>query len=168
MSEQSVCEEKIFQSLFLTQAEGLRNYLYYKTGNMQQAEDLTQEAFGKLWQNCAKVVFEKARGFLFKVAGNLFLNEAEHKKVVLKFQKTLRTRESQQTPQYLMEEKEFQERLERAINALPEGQRTVFLMNRIDKKKYREIAEELGISVKAVEKRMHSALSKLRKLSEKI
>ena len=67
-----------------------------------------------------------------------------------------------------MEEEEFRKRLEEGISNLPEGQRVVFLMNRIDKKKYREIAEELNISVKAVEKRMHKALVALRKISKKV
>ncbi|MEL7378209.1 MAG: sigma factor-like helix-turn-helix DNA-binding protein, partial [Bacteroidota bacterium] len=49
------------------------------------------------------------------------------------------------------------------IEDLPEGQRTVFLMNRSDGKTYKEIAELLGLSVKAVEKRMHGALVHLRK-----
>ena len=67
-----------------------------------------------------------------------------------------------------MEEQEFKNQLEKAIEALPENQREVFLMNRIDKMKYREIAEALGISQKAVEKRMHKALLELRKLTKKI
>ena len=49
-----------------------------------------------------------------------------------------------------------------AISDLPEGQREVFLLNRIDKKTYKEIAEMLDISVKAVEKRMNLALQDLR------
>ena len=48
------------------------------------------------------------------------------------------------------------------IANLSEKQREVFLLNRIEKKKYKEIAEMLGISVKAVEKRMHGALKSLR------
>jgi RNA polymerase sigma-70 factor (ECF subfamily) len=67
-----------------------------------------------------------------------------------------------ETPEFKMEETEFKERLERAIAELVSTQREVFLMNRIDKKKYSEIAEELGISVKAVEKRMGKALKSLR------
>jgi len=50
-----------------------------------------------------------------------------------------------------------------AIQNLNETQRVAFLMHRIDKKKYAEIAEELNISVKAVEKRIHLALLQLRK-----
>lgn len=164
----NICQEKIFQSIFVEQAERLRNFMYYKTGNLQQAEDLMQDAFGKLWENCAKIIADKAKSFLFTVANNLFLNQVAHQKVVLKFENRQHSEESNLTPQFLLEEAEFKKRLENAIGALPEGQRVVFLMNRIDKKKYREIAEELEISIKAVEKRMHKALSALRKISKKV
>ncbi|MCR9289996.1 MAG: sigma-70 family RNA polymerase sigma factor [Bacteroidetes bacterium] len=164
----NICQEEIFKSVFVEQAKGLRNFLYYKTGNLQQAEDLVQDAFAKLWENCAKVIFDKARSFLFTVANNLFLNQVEHKKIVLKFENRGHSQRSDLTPQFLMEEEEFRKRLEEGISNLPEGQRVVFLMNRIDKKKYREIAEELNISVKAVEKRMHKALVALRKISKKV
>ena len=49
------------------------------------------------------------------------------------------------------------------MNNLNEAQRLAFLMHRIDGKKYSEIAEELNISIKAVEKRIHLALLELRK-----
>lgn len=168
MSDNNVCQEKTFHSIFIEQAERLRNFIYYKTGNLQQAEDLVQDAFGKLWENCAKVTLDKAKSYLFTVANNLFLNQVAHQKVVLKFEGKGHSQQSNETPQYLLEEQEFKQRLESAISALPEGQRIVFLMNRIDKKKYREIAEELGISVKAVEKRMHQALAALRKIHKKV
>ena len=49
-------------------------------------------------------------------------------------------------------------KLNQVIKALPDGCREVFLMNRIDKLKYDEIAERLELSVKAIEKRMSKAL----------
>ena len=61
-----------------------------------------------------------------------------------------------------MQESEFKLRLEQAISELPETQREVFLMNRIDKLTYAEIAERLGVSVKAIEKRMGKALKHMR------
>jgi len=167
-SQDSICQEQSFKSVFMKHAEGLRNFMYYKTGNLAQAEDLVQDAFGKLWENCAKVSFEKAKSFLFTVANNLFLNQVEHQKVVLKFKNQPTKTQSDITPAFLMEEKEFRQRLEQAIANLPEKQRIVFLMNRMDKKTYRVIAEELEISVKAVEKRMHKALAELRKISKKV
>ena len=164
----NVCQEKTFHSIFLSQAEGLRAFLAYKTKSVQVAEDLVQDAFGKLWENCAKVTVEKAKSYLFTVANNLFLNQVEHQKVVLKFEKRGHTQRSDETPQYLLEEEEFKQRLTKAINDLSEGQRVVFLLNRINKKTYREIAEALNISTKAVEKRMHNALATLRKIHKKV
>jgi RNA polymerase sigma-70 factor (ECF subfamily) len=52
---------------------------------------------------------------------------------------------------------------ENALATLPEKQRTVFLLHRMDGLKYHEIASNLGLSVKAVEKRMKFALEYLRK-----
>ena len=164
----NICREKTFKALYYKYAEEVRNYLFYKSGNLNQSEDLTQEAFTKLWENCAKVTIEKARAYLYTVARNTFFNEIEHRKVVLKFESLPKSDKDNQTPQFLLEEEEFRQRLQMAISELPESQRIVFLMNRIDKKKYREIAEELNISVKAVEKRMHKALAALRKIHKKV
>ena len=161
----SVCEEEVFQTIYSTHAESLVNFMYYKSGDYSGSEDLMQDAFGKLWTECAKVSFEKAKSFLFTVANNTFLNKVKHQKVVLKFERLGHSQISNETPQYLLEEAEFKERLELGIAALPEGQRVVFLMNRIDKMKYKEIAEKLDLSVKAIEKRMHKALVAMRKIS---
>ena len=164
----NVCKEEVYQSIFFDHSEHLRNFMYYKCGNLPQAEDLVQDAFSKLWENCAKVTLEKAKSYLFTIANNLFLNQVEHKKVVLKFESRGHSEKFLETPEYLMEEDEFRQKLESAISDLSEDQRVVFLMNRIDKKKYREIAVELNISVKAVEKRMHRALLELRKIHKDV
>ena len=66
------------------------------------------------------------------------------------------------SPEFVLEEKEFKTKLQNAIADLTDGQREVFLLNRIDGMKYREIAEMLDISVKAVEKRMSGALKILK------
>ena len=167
MSE-SVCEEKVFDAVFMAHSEYLRNFLYYKSGDLQRSEDLMQDAFCKLWLACAKVPFAKAKSFLFTVANNLFLNQVKHEKVVLKFEKQNTVNYNVETPEFLLEEAEFEKRLKEAIAALPEGQREVFLMSRIDGLKYKEIAEMLNISVKAIEKRMHIALASLRKISKRV
>ncbi len=164
----SICEEEIFKSIFSEQSQSLINFLYYKSGDYAASEDIMQDAFGTLWKECAKVTIGKAKSFLFTVANNLFLNKVKHEKVVLKFEQRSHKQINHENPQFILEEAEFKKRLEKTISSLPEGQRVVFLMNRIDKLKYKEIAERLGISVKAVEKRMHKALQVLRKTSSKL
>jgi len=158
----SVCEEKVYTGIFNEYATNLHNYLFYKTGDKALSKDLTQEAFTKLWQNCASVILESAKGYVFKIANNLLINEHKHKQVVFRFQQRPQKESSLESPEYLMEEKEIKQELEAAIAALPEKQRVVFLMSRIDKKTYKEIAGILNISKQAVEKRMYNALDALR------
>ncbi|WP_378177622.1 RNA polymerase sigma factor [Aquimarina sp. SS2-1] len=162
MEEKSVCDEKNFESIFNDCSESLRNLIYYKCGDVDLAEDIIQDAFIKLWQNCKKVIFFKAKSYLFTVANNSLLNHIAHKKVVLKFQQKPHLDLNNQDPQFLIEEKEFMSKLQNAIDDLPEKQRETFLLSRIDKKSYKEIAEISGVSVKAIEKRIHYALLTLR------
>ncbi len=165
----NVCEKKVFEDLYDTHAESLRNFLYYKCGNLQLAEDITHDAFSKLWLNCAKVILEKAKSFVFTTGKNLFLNQAKHRNVVLKFNTNTKRQDNDlEDPQFLMEQEEFKQKLVQAISDLTEAQRVVFLMNRIDKMTYKQIAESLEISVKAVEKRMHNALKTLKNIHSKI
>jgi len=163
-----ICEEKVFQSVFMTYASTIRNYIYYKCGDEYKAADLVQEAFTKLWLKCNDVPFEKAKSFLYKVSNNLFLNDIAHQKVVLNYRSGIHKSHTNENPEFLLEEKQYSKKLQNAINKLTNGQREAFLLNRIDGKKYAEIADILGISVKAVEKRIHGALVSLRKEIGKI
>lgn len=165
-NDKSICKPEIFENVFNEHSENLRNYMFYKCGDIDLAEDLVQESYVRLWNNCAKVVVSKAKSFLFTVASNLFLNDISHKKVVREHQKKEVKKYTYETPEFLLEEKEFMVKLQNAIDGLSEKQREVFLLNRIDKKTYTEIAEMLGISVKAVEKRISAALKNLREKIE--
>lgn len=166
--KKSLCEESAFTSVFMEYSKTLHNYLYYKTGNAPLSEDLTQEAFARLWKNCAQVIFSTAKSYAFTIANNLLLNEYKHLKVVLQYEKKTVLDRNIENPEFLLQEKELKQRIENAIANLPEKQRIVFLMSRIDKKTYKEIAAFLGISKQAVEKRMYNALDELRKVSSKI
>ena len=161
--EPSICEEKNFNQLFHEHYEAVRNHMYYKCGDMDQAEDLVQNAFVELWKRCADILFKKAKSYIYKACHNSFLNQITHKKVVMRFEKSSTKSDiNQESPDYLMEVNEFQEKLERAISDLPYREREVFLLSRIEKKTYREISEIIGITVKAVERRMSKALLQLR------
>jgi RNA polymerase sigma-70 factor (ECF subfamily) len=157
----NVCDERLYTQLFRTHSKTVFNYIYYKFGNEEKARDAVQEAFVRLWENCAKVTPQKAKSFVYTVANNLYLNVLKAEKVRLKHRKEGGTT-TLQDPEFILQEKEFREKLENALSALPENQRTTFLLNRIDGKKYAEIAEIEGVSVKAIEKRMHLALKSLR------
>ncbi|AWA29854.1 RNA polymerase subunit sigma-70 [Flavobacterium magnum] len=159
-----VCEERIFASFFRSNIKAVRNYLFYKYGNEEHANDIAQDAFIKLWENCASVPFDKAKAYVYTIANNASLNLVAHHKVVLNYSKNAgKSGVTSESPEFILEHDEFGEKLKKAIANLTDSQRTAFLMNRIDGKKYSEIAEMLGITVKAVEKRISGALVSLRK-----
>jgi RNA polymerase sigma-70 factor (family 1) len=161
IQESNVCQESVYNGIFKDTSKTIFNYIYYKFGNEEKAHDAVQEAFIKLWENCAKVPPKKAKSFLYTVANNLYLNVLKAEKVRLKYaDKSLKT--TNENPEFIMEENQFQEKLDAALNSLPKNQRATFLMNRIDGLKYTEIAELEGVSIKAIEKRMHLALKSLR------
>jgi RNA polymerase sigma-70 factor (ECF subfamily) len=165
MSEEknSLCEEYHFNNFYLKNVQSATNFAYFKCGDRDAALDLVQDAFTKIWENCAQIDFNKVKTYLLTTVNNLFLNTIKHQKVVFQYEKEVPNLDTNnQNPEYLLEEEEFKVKLQKAISSLSEAQREVFLMNRIEGKKYREIAELLDISQKAVEKRMSAALKILK------
>lgn len=160
-NEENVCEEGLFNKLFKIHSRDLYRFLYYKYGGENNPRDIVQEAFIKLWDNCSKVLPEKARSFLFTVANNQMLNDLSKKKTAIKYHQEKPNEYTFESPDFIMEENEYMVRLQRAIDDLTEEQRVTFLLNRIEGKKHKEIAEMLGISQKAVEKRIYTALNSI-------
>lgn len=159
----NICEEKLFSSLFMKYSKSLHDFLYYKYGEGIHPNDKVQEAFIKLWDNCKKIPVDKAKSFLFTVANNTALNELKHKKIVLNYQKSHIKNYTNETPEFLMEEREYFEKYQKALSKLTDGQRETFLLNRIEGLRHKEISALLDISVKTVEKRLYGALKKMRK-----
>ncbi|MCO6358333.1 RNA polymerase sigma factor [Roseivirga pacifica] len=151
-----------FRNIFDQYYNPIKNFLYFKCGDIALSEDLSQDVFVKLWEKRDEVNLDTVKSYVYTIANNMLLNKIRHDKVVLNFVEKHKTRQEEKSPQFALEEKEFRTRLENIISAMPEKQRTVFLMNRIDELTYKEIAERLDLSVKAIEKRMHGALEHLR------
>ena len=165
----NLCEDAQFNAFYLKHIQAASNFAYCKCGDSDNALDIVQDAFSKIWENCSKIEFEKAKTYLFTTVNNLFLNKVKHEKVVLEYAKaTPYIDQTNQNPEYLLEEEQFKQKLQQAIALLTDAQREVFLLNRIEGKKYREIAELLNISQKAVEKRMSGALKTLREKIDNI
>jgi RNA polymerase sigma-70 factor (ECF subfamily) len=165
MNEQNpntTCNEGVFQKIFTANSKDLYRFLYYKYGVDNHPQDLVQDAFIKLWKNCKKVLPEKARAFLFTVANNQMLNELAKRKTVFNYSQEKPKSYTHESPEFILEETEYMTRLQRAIEELTPEQRAAFMLNRVEGKKHQEIADMLGISRKAVEKRIYTALDILR------
>ena len=151
-----------FKEIFDTHFDEIRNYIYYRSGDKELATDVAQETFIKFWEKQFIINDSKVKGLLFKISGDLFVSSYRKQKTALNFKLNLKPNLENETPEDKIQFEELSERYNIALQQLPEKQRVVFLMSRIDELKYQEIADNLGLSLKAIEKRMTLALAFLK------
>ncbi|MCX7985794.1 MAG: RNA polymerase sigma-70 factor [Bacteroidales bacterium] len=154
-----------FKEIFDTYYDSIRNYAWYKTGSTALADDIVQEVFLKLWQMRSKIEPATIKPLLYTIATNLIKSHYRHLKVVYRFER--RSKEEDigiilNSADEALRIEEFQSQLETLLSQMPAGARETLLMSRLENLTYEEIAKRLGISIKAVEKRMSIALKFLR------
>ena len=151
--------------LFKLYHRELCNYMTAISGNPKVAVDIAQQTFIKIWDNRQKLFVSKnkLKRYLFKVAYNLFIDSQRKKK------KEFQLLENLKQQAYLdmtdADTSLFEERLkkvEKEIDNLPEQCKKVFIMSKREGLKYREISEQLHISIKTVEVHMAKAMKRLR------
>lgn len=151
-----------FRQLFDDFYESVRNYLYYLSGDIELSEDLAQDVFLKLWEKKPLIDEKTLRPLLYTIARNLYFNQHKRNSLAYKFANSVLERVERESPEFLFEMKEFDQHLQQALAKLPEKCRTFFLLNRIDGLKYHEIAENMGVTEKAVEKQISKAIKILK------
>ncbi|HCT30252.1 MAG TPA: RNA polymerase subunit sigma-70 [Bacteroidales bacterium] len=158
-----------FRSIFDQYYENIRSFAYYKTGDVDLADDIVQEVFLKLWTNRSEVKDDTVKSLLYTIASNIIKNHFKHQNVVFNFQKNDQPNETSDETDSNLRQEELNRMLQETLAEIPEKSREVFLMNRIEGLTYADIADRLGLSVKAIEKRMSEALSIIRsRISYKI
>ncbi len=149
-----------FKTLYYRYFEALFRFLWRQTNNEELAKDLLQELFGRVWKNRAHLDPQQPiKSYLYRIGHNLVI---DHRRQNAHPVDSLEAHPEIE-PAYSADEPfELQDKIQAAINALPEPVRLVFAMNRFDGVKYAEIAKVLNVSVKTVEARMSKALAMLR------
>lgn len=141
----------------------VRSYVFFRAGNTEVATDIAQETFLKIWEKRNRIKKDKIKGLLFKIANDLFISYYRKEKRSFEFFKYYQNNEVSHSPEEQMAFEQLKEKYAMSLKEMPEKNRTVFLMSRVENLKYAEIADMVGLSVKAVEKRMKLALEHLRK-----
>ena len=151
-----------FRNLFEQYFGQVRSYVFFRSGNTEVATDIAQETFLKVWEKRNSIQPDRIKGLLFKIANDLFVSHYRKEKRSFEFFKNYELDEHSCSPEEVMAFRQLKTSYREALSLMPEKQRTVFLMSRVENMKYTEIAEMVGISIKAVEKRMTKALDYLR------
>ncbi|MFY8019794.1 MAG: RNA polymerase sigma-70 factor, partial [Bacteroidia bacterium] len=157
--------EPAFEHFFKLHYSELCRFAFSFLGDKDEAEEMVQQVFFNLWAKREAIQLSSSlRAYLFSAVRNKSLNRIEHAQVKLMHEKTYLRNESSHADEAAKKllQKELNELIKESIDALPEQCRLVFGMSRFENLKYAEIAEQLGISIKTVEKHMGRALKELR------
>ena len=161
-SKYSTKEFLWFKEVFDLYYENIRNFTYYKTSDIPFADDVVLETFLKLWSFREKVRVDSVKPLLYTIAGNIIKNNFKNTQVAYHFESKIYTNETSENADSQLLTEEVKRKLEKAFAEIPEAQRVIFLMNRIEGLTYAEIAERLNMRVKAVERRMSETIKVIR------
>jgi RNA polymerase sigma-70 factor (ECF subfamily) len=175
-----VNNHKEFEQLVARTQRQAYNIAYRMTGNRDDAEDLTQEAYLRAYRSFDKynrsLPFEN---WFFRILSNLFvdglrrkpkqtpislnqpLNDADGESNYL-----LEIPDEESNPEVQLMENVMDEQLQRALAALPPEFRTAVLLCDVEGLSYEEIAKKMGTSIGTVRSRIHRGRRMLRKRLE--
>jgi RNA polymerase sigma-70 factor (ECF subfamily) len=170
-----------FNTLVWRWEKPMYNFILRYLGKREEARDLTQQVFIKVYRNLARLKDrERFSSWIYQIAANLCrdlikqrrrrqsfslenlresgtLDEAAHPELTLHPEASLH-------PDKVVSRNELKEILEKALQEIPEEQRIVVIMKEYQGLKFTEIAEALGVSVNTIKSRMYYGLSALKKI----
>jgi len=149
-----------FQDFYQSYFRRLCNYATLFTNQSDLAEDIVQEAFFKIWDKRESIDCNQSlSGFLYRTVRNRCLNAIKQKKVHDKFVDFAQHFEAidniYKQDFDLEDETEDQQvyaEIKKAIDELPEKRREVFQLSKLDGQSHKDIAKQLDISTKGVER----------------
>lgn len=154
------------EALIRRAAPALERFLARRTGSPDEAQDLAQEAWLRLWRSGRADALDNAEAYLQSIAANLVRDRqrrraARREAFHVGLDAAVELASPAPDPARLLELREALARYQAAVDRLRPKTRTVFLRHRLDGCTYAEIAAELGLSVSAVEKHMMKAILQL-------
>ena len=141
--------------------DNLRRYLYYRSGDQDLSADIAQDVFMKIWKKKIDITKGNIKSLLFKMGTDEFISYFRRSKIERDYVNTQDFKlvhENNDQNDFAEKKQKF----EKALMNLTDKQRVALLMNKMEGLTYKEIAESLNLSQKAIEKRISQALSALK------
>ena len=133
----------------------------YILKDAQEAEDATQEAFVKLWNNQDNIDPKRVKAWLMKVTRNGCLDRLRRRKDNVEFDESYMTADNS-GPMQGVANSETREWLKRAIGSLKEPYRSLVVLRDVNQHSYEEVATMLELNLAQVKTYLHRARKQLR------
>ena len=164
---------KAFEEMVHRYKKMVINVCFRLTEDQENAEDLAQEVFFRIYQKARTFRGRsKLSTWIYRIAVNRSLNHLRKQSSFVQKRSTSSDPETlkempaphHNSPDTVYENKEDRQLINKALDSLPEKQRTAFILHHWEGLSYQEIAEILKSSLSAVESRIHRAKNSLRKV----
>ena len=157
-------DEIAYKNLYETYYRDLVRYCHTLTNDLPWAEDIVQNILIKIWQNRGKIeITTSLKSYLYRAVFNEFVKETgkvrQKEKMLLELKQEALNNMVELDAEVMKEKIKL---LEAAIDKLPEKRKKVFLLSKKQGYKYKEIATELNLSEKTVEKHISRAMKQIR------
>lgn len=169
MKRLSASDISALEEIYVVFAPKVRSFVTHYIGK-DEAEDLTQDIFLKIWQSRNKIssiLIRDLDSYIFRISKNYVLDRLKHKKIEKRYINESVAETAGSEPQSRSTEERVDNRSEilrvnERMQQLSDLQRKIFYMQRAEGKTYSEISHALGISEKTVQYHISSILNKLR------
>lgn len=162
-------EDEAFQSIFDRYSRPILSFIYDMTGKRDVAEELAQETFVRAYKGLKGLNdADKLSTWLFGIARNCALEHLRARrrdthKVEMDDPSVLNLSNSEPLPEGELLNKEFNEVIRKALEALDEDKRTVFTLKVFHQRSYEEIADITGFSIPKLKTDLHRARREMRR-----
>lgn len=163
-------DEQIFEKLFVDWYSPLHAYACSVLKDESLAAEAVQTVFTRLWEKREQLrVQASVKAYLYGSVYHECISWMRRERTRREYRSGVLRRLGGQADRSLenasdkAEVRELEQQFQRALDELPEQCKAIFQLSRFSELKYREIAEQLGISVKTVETQMTKALKLLRR-----
>lgn len=147
------------ESLYMELEKPLYNVVFRYVWNKEEAQDLVQEAFVKLWKEKDRVEMRTVKPLLFKICLNLAASNLRRKKILTFLSLNKISAESESKDYHSLERKEEIHLLRKVINELPSKLKETVLLTEFSDLSYDEIGKSLGIPGGTVGSRRNKAIN---------
>ena len=142
-------------------------FAYHYLGNREEAEDVTQEVFIRLWKHRENIDEEQPLGWLLRVTRNASVDAIRRRKT---YQRSVSVNTelvdfahgNQPLPDTNAESSDFRRHLLDAVEKLSEPYRSIVILREIQELKYQEISSSLELPLSTVKVYLHRARKMLR------
>lgn len=168
-------DSRAFSSLVDKHLPAVYAFVYRLTGNKDEASDISQESFVKVWKNISRYDHnQNFKTWLFTIARNTTIDFLRKRREIV-FSKMeyeegegfgVAIPDPEPLPDVLFEKKEIKEKVEGALNTLSPDQKTVVILHYKDGLTFEQIGKVVGKSVNTVKSQYRRSLASLRKYLE--